>query len=265
MRCGRCTGRARGWRLAWVAARAKPVARLAFCGGALVLSAAPLDAEWAVGAYLGAARMADSSIHLVQPSTATDVRLRGVRFQGRSFDRPLYYGLRAGYFPLRSLGVEAEFVHLKVYAELDRMVRTEGVVRGAQFETQIPMREIAQQFSISHGLNLLLGNVIFRRPFGAAAPDAAPVSAQIRLGAGPTIPHPEIEVLGAKDEHYQWGRIAVQGAGGIQVRIRGGLYALAEYKYTWSDQRLRLQQGRASLIVQSHHVVGGLGYHFARR
>lgn len=78
----------------------------------------------------------DNSIHIVQPALATDVRLRGVRFSGRSFDAPAYYGYRVAYFPWTSLGVEGEFIHLKIYADVNGTIRTEGAVRGALFETR---------------------------------------------------------------------------------------------------------------------------------
>jgi opacity protein-like surface antigen len=71
-------------------------------------------------------------------------------------------------------------------------------------------------------------------------------------------------VFGARDEHYESGRIAVQGAGGVEVHLWRGLYATGEYKYTWSDQRFEISQGRASMIAQTHHVIGGLAYHFHR-
>ena len=223
-----------------------------------LLSGLSLSAEWAVGGYLGGTRTLENSIHIVQPNLATDVRLRGVQFTGRSFDAPVYYGFRVGFYPWNRVGFEGEFIHLKVYANVDRTIRTEGAVRGALFEEQVPMRQIAGQFSISHGLNMLLGNIVLRHSFGRSR-----VLASIRLGAGPTIPHPETELFGAFDEHYESGRIAVQGAGGFEVRLWRGLYALAEYKYTWTDQRFRIHQGRASTIAQTHHLIGGVAWHFS--
>lgn len=69
---------------------------------------------WVVSAYLGGARTGASALRISQPALGNDLTFERVRFRSRSFDPPLYYGLRGGYFPPRVpfLGFEAEFIHL---------------------------------------------------------------------------------------------------------------------------------------------------------
>lgn len=88
-----------------------------------------------------------------------------MRFRSRSFDPPLYYGFRGGYFlpRLPSLGFEAEFIHLKVYSNPHQRVRASGSRRGVPVDRELALGEVVQQYSISHGVNLLLFNVAARR------------------------------------------------------------------------------------------------------
>ena len=66
---------------------------------------------WVVAAYVGGARTAASALNVSQPELGNNLTFEDVRLQSRSFDPPLYYGLRGSYFLPRigSLGVEAEF------------------------------------------------------------------------------------------------------------------------------------------------------------
>src|SRR5918992_1585911 len=132
-------------------------------------SGTPEDAGgWVVAAYVGGARTAASPLTVSQPALGNSLIFEGVRFQSRSFDPPLYYGFRGGYFLRRmpSLGVEAEFIHLKVYSNPQQRVRVTGLRRGLSVAGELPLGEIVQQYSISHGVNLLLFNVAARHGVG---------------------------------------------------------------------------------------------------
>ncbi len=120
---------------------------------------------WVISAYLGAARTARSSLTITQPALGNSLTFADVQFQSRSFDPPLYYGLRGGYFfpRLPFLGVEAEFIHLKVFSNPQQRVQVRGVQQGTPINRERLLGEIVQQYSISHGVNLLLFNVAVRR------------------------------------------------------------------------------------------------------
>ena len=149
-------------------------------------------AGWVVAAYLGGASTRPTTLTISQPALGTRLDFDGVRLAGRSFDPPLYYGLRGGYFFRRmpSLGVEAEFIHLKVFSDPAQRVEAAGQLRGQTVGGEIPLGSVVRQYSISHGANLLLFNAVGRRRLGRGpdSPDGRLILAA-RAGLGPTIPH----------------------------------------------------------------------------
>ena len=218
-----------------------------------------------VAAYVGGARTAPSPLNVSQPARGTDLTFEGVSFESRSFDPPVYYGFRGGYFPRRmpSLGAEAEFIHLKVFSNPQQRVRVNGVRRGAPVRGELPLGDIVQQYSISHGVNLLLFNVALRH--GVKRNEAAPDGRIIlngRAGAGPTLPHTESSVEGERQEQYELGRLGWQAAGGAEFKLWRGLYALGEYKFTRTRQRGKVFSGTAESLLRTQHGVFGLSYHF---
>jgi hypothetical protein len=223
------------------------------------------DGGWVVAAYLGGARTGDSPLSVSQPALGNDLTFEGVRLRSRSFDPPLYYGFRGGYFLRRapSLGVEAEFIHLKVYSDPRQRVRVNGTRRGLPFTGEVPLGQIVQQYSISHGVNLLLFNAAARRRLGRS--DDAPGGRLIlngRVGAGPTLPHTESSVEGRRQEQYEVGRLAWQAAAGAEFNLWRRLYLLGEYKFTRTRQRGKVSSGTAESLLRTHHGVFGLSYHF---
>ena len=227
-------------------------------------SGTPALAEWYTGAYLGTAHSVSSSLLLSQPSSGTQLRFSPVSYRSDSFKLPLYYGYRVGYFlPFAPyLGAEAEFIHLKVFAETDRSVMVEGQHNGRPANQRSRMDEIVQNFSISHGMNLLLLNAAIRYPMSKVDRHPPRAFLMARLGAGPTIPHPESRIEGATLQRYEIGSLGVQGAAGAQLRLRGGIYALAEYKFTRTRQSVTVSGGTAGTLLKTHHGVLGLAYHF---
>jgi opacity protein-like surface antigen len=220
---------------------------------------------WVITAYVGGARTADSALRISQPALGNELTFERVRFRSGSFDPPLYYGFRAGYFLPRAsfLGVESEFIHLKVFSNPEQRVRVTGLRRGIPIGREQPLGEIVQQYSISHGVNLLLFNVAARR--GLRRDADSPRGRLIltgRAGVGPTLPHTESSVEGRPQEQYELGRLAWQAAGGAEFRLWRGVYALGEYKFTRTRQRGEIFSGRAESLLRTHHGVFGLSYHF---
>jgi hypothetical protein len=229
-------------------------------------SVTPDDAGgWTVAAYLGGARTSSSSLAISQPALGNELTFEDVQFQSRSFNPPLYYGFRGGYFIRRApfIGIEAEFIHLKVFSNPQQRVRASGVRRGAAIGRELPLGEIVQQYSISHGVNLLLFNVAARHGIGRV-PDSA--SGRLiftgRAGIGPTLPHTESNIDGQPQQQYEIGRLAWQVAGGVEFKLWRGMYALGEYKFTRTRQEGKIASGRAESLLRTHHGVFGLSYHF---
>jgi len=223
------------------------------------------QAEWALAAYVGGTHSAETYLAIAQPSRSTQLTFDGVRYSGESFVGPIYYGVRSGYFfPFASfLGVEVEFIHQKIFADTTRQVLVRGTYGGVPISQQMPMKQIVQGFSISHGLNYLLINAVVRHRLGRTA--AHPRGRLIlvgRIGAGPSIPHPESAIDGVGLQHYEAGAAALHLAGGAEIHLWRGLYALGEYKFTRSRQSVEVVAGTAQTLLRSHHGVFGLAYHF---
>jgi opacity protein-like surface antigen len=220
---------------------------------------------WAIAAYLGAAHTLASAVTLSQPALATNLTFDQVRFDSRSFEPPLYYGARGGYFlPGRlSLGIETEFVHLKVFSETEQDVRAAGVHLGDAIDREVRLSEIVQQYSISHGMNLLLVNIAVRRAMGLAADRRnRRLDLTGRLGVGPTLPHTESTIDGRHQEQYEAGRLGWQVGGGAELELWHEVYLLCEYKFTRTNQRGKVDSGTADALLRTHHVVFGVSHHF---
>ena len=234
--------------------------------GSVLAQTPPHDTDdrggWVVAAYLGGAHTHASDLTISQPSLGNQLSFEDVRFSSRSFRPPLYYGIRGGYFldRLPSLGFDAEFVHLKVFANPQQRVTVSGMRRNAGISGELPLGEIVQQYSVSHGVNLLLFNVVARRRVERAA--AGRLFLTARAGLGPTLPHTESRIEGQAQEQYEFGSLAWQVSGGAEFRMWGRLYLLGEYKFTRTRQQGKVSMGTAESLLRTHHGVFGLGYHF---
>ncbi len=230
------------------------------CG--LVLSPRA-EAEWNFSGYIGSVHTQNSTLSLQALSATTDLRFHDVKWAGESFRGPLYYGVRGGYFFSRHFGLEAEFIHMKVFAPTQRTVVADGVLRGASVSGAMPMNAVVERFNISHGNNLLLGNFVVRQDFWRDDDRLGRVIVSARVGFGGSIPHPESTVLGVSDEHYQGGSPAGQVAAGVELRLLRHLYWMGEYKLTRNRQHVRVAgDGTAAAAFNSHHVVTGVAVHF---
>ena len=221
--------------------------------------------EWVIAAYLGSAHTHDSRLVVSQPGLGTHVTFDRVSFRGNSFDGPLYYGVRAGFFTRRvpALGFETEFIHLKVFSSPEQSVSASGTHLGSPIDREQALGDIVQRYSISHGVNLLLFNVAGRyRIKGDSQGRHSRFILSSRFGVGPTLPHTESSVDGFQQEQYELGGIAFQLGGGAEARLKAGLYVLGEYKFTRTRQRGKVFSGEAESLLRSQHGVFGLSYHF---
>jgi hypothetical protein len=224
---------------------------------------APAFAEWTVGAFAGGCRTGNTSLTLVQPAADTSVTFVPVRYRSASFEMPIYYGYRVGAFLApRWLGVEGELIHMKVIADTARVSRAQGTVGGQAVAGPRAIDSVLDRFSITHGVNLLLANVVVRRAGTAASPSRAPRWMLVgRIGAGASIPHPESTSGGLSLERYEWGAFSMQGAAAAEVRITGPLYVSGEYKLTRTVQDVTIAGGSARTPLVTHHLVAGLTLH----
>ncbi len=223
------------------------------------------SADWTLTLLLGGARTQDSRLVLTQPAEATVVALSPVHFESESFEPPLYYGYRVGFFPRsRWIGVEGEFVHLKVIADTARTVDIDGEVRGQSVDGSGPMASVIERFSITHGVNLLLINVAARREGSASTTELPRWRVSGRFGVGASIPHAESTVGGVTLEGYEWGAFSLQGAAGLELRVAGPLSLTGEYKLTRTAQDVTIVGGTAQTRLVTHHAVFGAVVHIGR-
>jgi hypothetical protein len=241
------------------------VARLA---GALAIIAcvpAAAHADWLFAAYGGAAHTQSSTVTLTVPDLRTDLVIDGVEYRGQSFQSPQYYGLRVAWIPdgRRWLGIEAEWIHAKVYAHTERSVQMHGTLRGAPIDAQLPLSSFVQRLAMSHGLNFILFNVAVRRELGPVDGQGRPrLAGVVRGGAGPMRPHAESDIDGVPRDQYEWGGLGAQAGAGLELSLGRGVGALGEYKLTWSSPEIDVAGGRATIPAVSHHLAFGVQYRF---
>ena len=223
----------------------------------------PSFAQWTAAAYIGSAHTQNSFLDVEQPALGTNIRFHDVAYQGESFQPPLYYGIRGGYWFRRYWGAEVELTHLKIFARVDQPATVTGVLNGTPINSLSPINTIVQRFSISHGDNLLLANAVFHHQlWSSRGSDVPRAYIALRFGVGATIPHAESTIENAVDEHYQAGSPAIQLAGSLEVRLWRRVYWMGEYKFTRTRQQVDVSSGTAATLLQSHHVVTGPAVHF---
>lgn len=233
----------------------------------LLLAPRAADAQWYVAGYLGTNRTLDAAVSIDQPARNTSLTFSGVSFDARPFTSPQYYGVRAGrvFGARRRVGLEFEWLHPKAYADTSRVVRISGRHEGATVDTTARMDAIVQRYSMSHGMNFALVNVVMRLPLADQGSElASRVALTARAGAGPMLPHAENTVDGQSTEQYEAAGIGFQIAGGIDVRLAGRLSAQAEYKFGHAAPEITIVEGTGHTTANVHQFAFGLAFGFAR-
>jgi hypothetical protein len=239
--------------------RPPPLRRLAAAMLAGLAAASPAAAEWTIGGYVGGAHTRAASLTLSRPADSTNVTLSPVRYGSESIDSPIYYGYRIGSFPRSGwFGIEGELIHLKVVADTTRDVQVSGVIGGRPASGTAPMASIVQEFSITHGVNLLLVNAVARRRVDVDPAGAARWTLIGRLGAGASVPHPESTIGGERFEGYEWGALSLQAAAGVELRVTARLSVVGEYKLTRSVQDVVVAAGTARTPLTTQHLATGM-------
>jgi hypothetical protein len=158
-------------------------------------------------------------------------------------------------------GAELEMTHLKIFAEVDTPVMASGAIQGAPVSGVVTPRSVVEQLNVSHGLNLVLANVVTHFPFTLSGGRPRAVLTA-RFGVGSTLSHTEASVLGMAAEHYEPGGVALQVAGGMEFPVWKALHLLGEYKYTTARQHLSVGSAAVELSPETHHLVTVITYHF---
>jgi hypothetical protein len=220
------------------------------------------EAQWSVGAYLGDAALARGELRVESPRDDTALRLTGQSYDDESFTSPVYYGVRLTRFfrSLPWLGLEGEFIHQKVLTSPDAIVRAQGQLAGTAIDRDLPFGEVLPRFELSHGLNLMTGNVVFRLRRGhvSDADQRHRWALTARGGFGPTLTHVEARVGTEATDAYQLAGPAWQAAAGGEVRLWSRLGVMGEVKWTTTHQNLQVGSAEVSGPFRARHLVAGV-------
>ena len=188
----------------------------------------------------------------IQSAPPSDVSIRDdseigndsftLSWEGRSFDAPPYYGLRATTWRTPSFGIGLDFAHNKVYPTDDSLP--------AGYEV----------LEFTDGLNTLTVNAYKRwhRAFGGVSP-------YVGGGLGISMPHVEVTATGITPETfgYQLTGPAATWIAGASLPISDRMSVFGEYKGTYSSNTADLATGgtlETDIITNALNV--GVSFNF---
>jgi lipid A oxidase len=237
-------------------------ARLCVVLLAALATAGPCGAENVFAIYGGTSFTRDSDLRIKQ-SGGTSLDLRDVRWDAEPFKAAPYYGLRyTGFLEQHpAWGIALDYTHYKMYAKVGRIVAADGTWQGEPIYGSAPMDRYVQHFELSHGVNMLSLNGLYRwQGLGLLQGRLQPY-----VGAGLVHywPHSENTVNGLSHETgYQASGFGYQLLGGVQYQIgeRWGLFA--EIKFNRGTAKVDIAAGDAQTSVRTLHALGGLQYRF---
>jgi lipid A oxidase len=190
---------------------------------ALCCLAAPALAEVELGFYGGWQGAPGSDVSIEGDAVLPDQDFTA-GWEGRSFEAPPQYGLRATWWPERfggRLGVGIDANHTTVHADDETLDESS-----------------LDRLEFSDGLNILTLNGMRRWPdaFGAVTP-------YVGAGVGVAIPRVEVEGAGSRTSEYQLTGPAVTLMAGASVPIAENWSVFGEYKGTYSINDADLDGG----------------------
>lgn len=208
--------------------------------------------------YLGKNIPEKTYLKISQDINKTFLRFENIDLTDRSFEFPLYYGLKLSYdlkFINPKVFAELEFIHSKVYSNPSQVVKVFGIYRDSPIDTLIRFGDIVQNFSISHGLNYAVLNFGYKINFNSA------IFAFLKFGVGLSISHFEATVDSLSFERYKVDGFVVQFSSGFNFRIYKKISNFVELKYTSGEiLNAEIFGGTAETFIKMWHIVLGLSY-----
>lgn len=189
----------------------------AFCLAAMSVPASAL-AEVQLSFYGGVQTAQPSDIAIRDDSIGDDDFT--LSWEGRSFEAPPYYGIRATRWQSPDFGFGLDFAHNKVYPEGDELP--------AGYEV----------LELTDGLNTLTVNA-YRR----WAPVAGSITPYVGGGLGLSLPHVELTNGASETFGYQVTGPAATWIAGASMPINDQWSVFGEYKGTYSANTADLESG----------------------
>lgn len=245
--------------------------------------AQPSTRETLVAGYVGAPWTHPSDLRFERPG-ATRLTVHDVRWEGRPFKSPIYYGLRAARFREGSaFGSMVDFTHSKAIAIRDQTVRFSGERNGRPAPAPATIGDTFRHMEFSHGHNMLTLNGLFR-----LWPAAAGIVPYVGGGGGINVPHTEVQFADEPDRTYEYQFTGPVGqvVAGIEIRLPHSS-VIIEYKFTLAryvapltgrDSRFsygpddflwqlldwwrgaKPKYGTVTTTLASHELIGGVGW-----
>jgi lipid A oxidase len=200
----------------------------------LNLLAAPVAAETDLAFYLGGQSLPHSVVTGSDPGNDPDLDFTAA-WEGRSFEAPVYYGLRVTQWRSDTIGWGAEFTHSKAYSDDDTRA-DQGFDR----------------LELTDGVNIFTINAYRRWPnqMGALTP-------YVGGGLGFAVPHVEVESDGGSTIGYQVTGAAMRWTAGATYSINKTWGVFGEYQGTFSQHDMQLDNGgslETSLVTNALNI-----------
>ena len=220
-------------------------------------------AEWRLAGFTGVGLTEDSDLEIREPGRGTSLVFRDASFDDKSLElvSAPYLGWRLTRISERRprIALALEVLHFKIFTETDRMVDIEGTFRGFPVDGPVAMDAFVQQYDVANGVNLVMLDVILRRP-GLAGGRAELYAG---LGAGPTIPYTKATVGGSGgDGHYELSELGGQLLAGALWQLSPRWDLFAELKLTRTTVDGTFDGGESEVDLTTRHATAGLGYRF---
>ena len=163
-----------------------------------------------------------------------------VGWEGKSFDAPIYYGIRTTLWRKDKLSYGAEFTHTKAYAP-------NSALQGAGFD----------RLEFTDGHNIITFNINRRWELGE-------FKTYSLVGLGIAMPH--VDALPSGGLHtfeYQHTGPAVRAAVGLSRKLNEDFSIFIEYQFTASDNKVSLRNGGTlNTKLLTNAVNLGVSYNF---
>lgn len=196
-------------------------------------------AEVELSFYGGAQSAPHSDVFIRGDSVIPDQDLF-IAWEGRSFEAPPYYGLRATYWRTPTFGYGLDFTHSKIYPAPGELP--------AGFDT----------LEMTDGLNTITLNAYRRWPDGWGS-----VTPYVGGGIGVAIPHVEVDFGGSSTFGYQVTGPAATLIAGASYPINDSWSVFGEYKGTYSMNTADLDGGGTlETDVITNAVNFGVSFNF---
>lgn len=214
--------------------------RLALALAALLALPSAALAEVSLSFYGGIQESPHSRVVVEGDGTLEDDEFTA-GWEGRSFEAPPYYGLRATWWQRPELGWGLDFTHAKIYAD-DETLAESGYDR----------------LEMTDGLNILTVNV-YRRWQNAWGPATPYVGG----GLGVAVPYVEVEDSDSETDGYQVTGPALRGLAGASYPVTESFDVFGEYMFTYSQNEAELEDGGTlSTDVITNAVNVGVSFNF---